>query len=143
MLNQDLIASAADRLRPRVYEGRLFGDVASSLVTPDGNVYQGVCLDTGSGTGFCAEHAAIAAMVTAGEYRISRIVAVWRSTAGDLHVVAPCGRCREFMRQIDEENLQAEVVLGPSRHTLLQDLLPESSWPGDPVPGVRRPWTSS
>lgn len=133
--NQDLIASAAERLRPRKYEGRLFGDVAASLVTPDGEVYRGICLDTGSGTGFCAEHAAIAAMVTAGEYRIARIVAVWRGEAGALHVVAPCGRCREFIRQVHVENLQTEVVLGPDRHTLLRNLLPESDWPADPVPG--------
>jgi cytidine deaminase len=79
-------------------------------------------------------------MVTAGEYRISRIVAVWRSPAGDLHVVAPCGRCREFMRQVDEENMHADVVLGPHRFAFLRDLLPESVWPADPVPGETRPW---
>ena len=28
--------------------------------------------------GFCAEHSAIAAMITAGEYKIKKIVAVWK-----------------------------------------------------------------
>jgi hypothetical protein len=73
------------------------GDVASTLVTDRGNRYSGVCIDTGSGTGFCAEHSAIAAMVTAGEYRIARIVAAWRGDDGVLQVLSPCGRCREFI----------------------------------------------
>src|SRR5262249_22640127 len=93
-------------LNPRTVNGRVFGDVACTLITDAGNAYSGVCIDTSSGTGFCAEHAAIAAMVTAREYRIAKIVAVWRSPEGMLHVVPPCGRCREFIRQIDPFNLE-------------------------------------
>jgi cytidine deaminase len=86
--------------------------VAATLLTDQGTLYSGVCLDTGSGTGFCAEHAAIAAMVTAGEYRIAKIVAVWRDEdISQLHLLPPCGRCREFIRQIDAANLETEVVL--------------------------------
>jgi integrase len=51
-------------------------------VTAAGHRYSGVCIDTGSGTGFCAEHAAIAAMVRAGEYQIAKTVAVWRDADG-------------------------------------------------------------
>ncbi|MGW7682477.1 cytidine deaminase family protein [Kribbella sp. NPDC054772] len=107
---------------------RVFGDVASALVTEAGNVYVGVCIDTSSGTGFCAEHAAIAAMVTAREYKIAKIVAV----CGDesrLYVLPPCGRCREFIRQIDPANLATEVVLGRDRTSPLSALLPENAWP--------------
>ena len=78
--NDDLIDAAALVLNPHRVGERLFGDVGSTLVTDQGNQFSGVCIDTGSGTGFCAEHAAIAAMVTAGEYRIERIVAVWPRT---------------------------------------------------------------
>jgi cytidine deaminase len=103
--NDELIAVAESVLNPKLVAKRYFGDVASTLVTDKGNVYSGVSIDTHSGTGFCAEHGAIAAMVTAGEYRIARIVAVWKSKEGALHVLPPCGRCREFIRQIDEGNL--------------------------------------
>lgn len=68
-------------------------------------------------------------MVTAGEYQIAKIVAVWRDEQGRLFVLPPCGRCREFMRQIDEANLDAEVILGDDRRQLLRDLLPEHDWP--------------
>lgn len=127
--NLDLIDSASAFLNPHRVGDRLFGDVAATLETESGTLYSGVCIDTGSGTGFCAEHAAIAAMVTAGEYRIRRIVAVWRDDRGRRHVLPPCGRCREFLRQVDPANLGARVVLGLDREASLADLLPESGWP--------------
>src|ERR1700675_1089263 len=102
LTNDELITIAEGTLNPRVVGDRLFGDVASTLITDKGNVYSGVCIDTGSGTGFCAEHSAIAAMVTAGEYKIKSIVAVWRDDKGVTYILPPCGRCREFVRQIDE-----------------------------------------
>lgn len=75
-------------------------------------------------------------MVTAGEYRIRRIVAVWQDWQrddGPLYVVPPCGTCREFMRQVHPENLKTEVVLGIDRTLPLAELLPHHDWPGDPV----------
>ena len=132
MTNDQLIEMAASVLNPHTTaDGRVFGDVAAALVTDRGTVFSGVCIDTTCGTGFCAEHAAIAAMVTAGEYRIARIVAVWRDDSdNELRVVPPCGRCREFMRQVDEANLGTEVVLGLTKILRLQDLLPYHEWPG-------------
>ncbi|MGW2513608.1 cytidine deaminase family protein [Streptomyces scopuliridis] len=127
--NDELIEAAQTVLHPHMVGDRLFGDVASTLVTDAGNLYSGVCIDTGSGTGFCAEHAAIGAMVTAREYRIVKIVAVWRSEEGALHVLPPCGRCREFIRQIDPANLDTEVVLGRHVSAGLRELLPANEWP--------------
>lgn len=127
--HKELIATARGMLRPHRVRGQLFGDVAATLSTDRGNFYSGVCIDTGSGTGFCAEHSAIAAMVTAGEYRISRIVAVWRDSEQRLVVLPPCGRCREFMRQIDPANLNTNVVLGLDQSMTLEQLLPVNQWP--------------
>jgi cytidine deaminase len=131
MTNEDLIQRAAIVVRPRATtDGRLIGDVGATLLTDNGNHYSGVCIDTGSGTGFCAEHSAIAAMVTAGEYRIAKIVAVWRDERdGKLYVLPPCGRCREFIRQIDEGNLETEVVLAGAKTQKLKELLPYHEWP--------------
>lgn len=130
---RELIDIAAGHLNPHHVGGRLLGDVAATLVTDSGSIFSGVCIDTGSGTGFCAEHSAIAAMVTAGEYRIARIVAVWRDDAGALYVLPPCGRCRELMRQVDPANLDAAVVLSPTITQPLRDLLPLHEWP-EPLP---------
>ena len=126
---QQLIASAAAALRPHQVGDRLFGNVAAVLTTEQGDRFSGVCIDTGGGTGFCAEAGAIAAMVTAGQYHIRSIVAVWRDEQDRLYVLPPCGRCREFIRQIDPTNLGTTVVLGAGRTALLQDLLPAHQWP--------------
>ena len=54
----ELIATAARYLNPHRVGDRLFGDVAATLMTNQGSLFSGVCIDTGSGTGFCAEHSA-------------------------------------------------------------------------------------
>ena len=127
--NRELIAAAVSVLNPHLVGGRLIGDVGCAMVTVEGDRFTGVCIDTSSGTGFCAEAAAIAAMVTAGQYEIAKIVAVWRGEDGAVYVLPPCGRCREFIRQIDGANLQTAVVLGPAVTVALQDLLPRHDWP--------------
>ena len=115
-----LLQIAKDTLNPRqLSENSYAGSVAAALLTDKGNVYKGVCIDTPCSMGFCAEHAAIAAMITAGEDRMEKIVAVCED--GD--IVAPCGRCREFMYQIHADNLQTEVMLGRGVVTL-RELLP-------------------
>jgi cytidine deaminase len=119
--NAELIGSARSVIRPRKVQGNfMVGDVGSALLSENGNVYLGVCIDTSSGMGFCAEHSAIAAMVTAGELRIRRIVAVLQ----DGTILPPCGRCREFMFQIDAHNLETEVILGQDKSVRLKELLP-------------------
>lgn len=96
------------------------GHVAAALETAEGNVYTGVAMDLPSSIGFCAEHSAIAAMVTAGEQDIRRIIAVYE----DGSIMAPCGRCRELINQVGDDNYQCEVGL-PGGIVKLEALLPE------------------
>ena len=64
----ELIKKAKTVLYHReLYLGNRAGDVACALLSDRGHIYLGVCLDIGSGIGFCAEHSAIAAMITAGK----------------------------------------------------------------------------
>lgn len=124
MTNDELIVRAAAVVNRRHVGDSMIGDVGAALVTDRGRVYTGVCIDVDSGMGFCAEHSAIAAMVTAGEYIIKRIVAVWKDEAGEVYVLPPCGRCREFIRQIDPANLDADVIVDRYEVLKLRDLLP-------------------
>jgi cytidine deaminase len=121
----ELIEQALAVVNARMIGDRLVGDVGCALITDTGNLYRGVCLDLGSGIGFCAEHSAIAAMVTAGEYRIARIVAVWKDDTGAGYILSPCGRCRELIRQIHPDNLSTEIILGVDRAAALAELLPQ------------------
>ncbi|HET9912565.1 MAG TPA: cytidine deaminase [Anaerolineales bacterium] len=122
LTNREMIEKAMTVLRPiKLAHDNEAGDVACALLSAGGNLYLGVCIDVCSGMGFCAEHSAIAAMITAGETRISKIVAVW----GERVVLPPCGRCREFMAQVDEMNLECtDVILGEDHAVKLKELLP-------------------
>ena len=123
MTDQELIERAAGVINARQNGAYLVGDVGCALETEAGNVHLGVCIDAMSGMGFCAEHNAIGAMITAGETRITRIVAVWKE-GEDRYVIAPCGRCRQFIYEADEGNLDTQVILGPGQIAPLRDLLP-------------------
>ena len=116
---QALYDAALAVLNPREVSGSIeAGGVAAALVTDKGNVYQGVCIDTSSSLGFCAEHAAVAAMLTAGENRVEKIVAV----GYDKKVWPPCGRCRELLMQLGTPDTQ--VFLGPDHAVPIRELLP-------------------
>ena len=121
LTNLQMIEQARTVLRPRKLAGdNAAGDVDCALLSASGNLYFGVCIDINSGIGFCAEHSAIAAMITAGESSIAKIVAI----CGDV-VLPPCGRCRELIYQIDHTNLlNTDVILGADRAVKLQELLP-------------------
>ena len=124
--NSELIKEAETVLNPQKVGDRLFGDVGAALVTDKGNLYTGVCIDTPS-WGLCAERSAIAAMVTAKELKIEKIVGVWKNENGATQILPPCGICREFMRQVHNDNLETEVLLR-DRVLKLRDLLPYCDW---------------
>lgn len=96
------------------------GSVSAALLTEKGNVYTGICLDLSCGIGFCAEHAAVAAMLLHRETVIRKIVAV--SADG---ILPPCGRCRELMMQVDRRNAACDVLLPNGSARKLQELLPD------------------
>ena len=130
MTNDELIKSAETVLNSHTTkDGRLFGDVGAAVLSERGQLYTGVSVDTPS-WGLCADPSAIAAMVTAREYKVSKIVAVWRDARdGKLYVLPPCGVCREFMRTVDEANLDADVIVAIDKTGKLKDLLPHHEWP--------------
>jgi len=122
MTNEELIRKAKDVLNYRELSDECnAGGVSAALLTPAGNVYVGVCIDAACGIGFCAEHSAIANMVTMGESRIVKVVAL----SGDGKFLPPCGRCRELLYQVNNGNLDAEVLMSPDRSVTLAELLPE------------------
>ncbi|MCX6048545.1 MAG: cytidine deaminase [Chloroflexi bacterium] len=96
------------------------GSVGAALLTRQGNIYTGICIDVTCGIGFCAEHAAVAEMLKARETAIEIIVAV-----GEGVILPPCGRCRELLAQVDASNLGTQVILPGKRILPLRELLPE------------------
>ncbi|BDB00178.1 cytidine deaminase family protein [Clostridium botulinum] len=117
----ELYDIAKNTLNPRkISKNAYAGSVAAAILSESGKVYTGVCIDTPCSMGFCAEHAAIAAMITAGENRITKVVAVYE----DGTIIPPCGRCREFICQIHDENYKCQVMIKKDMIITINDLLP-------------------
>jgi cytidine deaminase len=77
--------------------------------------------------GFCAVASAIAAMITSGENTIEKIMATWKDENGDIYILPPCGRCREFIKKIAKDNIHSEVILGNDKTVELSELLPHDN----------------
>ena len=113
----------------KVQKGRVIspfieaGGVAAAILTKDGNIFVGVCIDTASTLGMCAERNAIANMITNGESRIDKVVAVMP----DGRVGSPCGACREYMMQLDRDSGEIEILLDleTERTVKLKELIPD------------------
>lgn len=99
------------------------GGVAAAILTKKGNIYVGVCIDTASTLGMCAERNAIANMITNGEHEIEKVVAITE----DGGVGSPCGACREYMMQLAADSGEIEILVDyESRKTVrLGELIPD------------------
>ena len=100
------------------------GEVAAAIESESGNIYTGVCVDTCSTLGICAERNAIHTMLTHGEDRIRRVLAIMP----DGSTGAPCGACRELMAQLAPGAYQdIEIMLDwkTRRIITLGELTPE------------------
>lgn len=99
------------------------GGVAAAILTKNGNIYVGVCIDTASTLGMCAERNAIANMITNGESKIDKVVAVMPNG----RVGSPCGACREYMMQLDKNSGEIEILLDleTQKTVRLKELIPD------------------
>ena len=131
--NAAFIQRAAEALNPqKLDEGFWVADVGAAVEAEDGRIFTGACI--GGHLSVCAELGALSQLVAATAPRVSRVVAVWRDPANAvLHVIPPCGRCREVIKSLSEHNLETLVVLGPEHTATLRDLLPYAGWYAEPV----------
>ena len=113
-----------------VQNGRTFsqyveaGGVAAAILSESGKIYTGVCVDTACTLGVCAERNAIFHMLTCGEQKIARVLALMP----DGKVGAPCGACRELMVQLmpgDYQKIEILMDMETGRVVTLGQLTPE------------------
>ena len=119
-----LEAARAVRKERRVSEYVTCGEVSAAVRSKSGRIYTGVCVDTCSTLGICAERSAIFQMLTQGEQEIDRVLAVLPDGSSG----APCGACRELMVQLMPETYPAIRVLMDSvsgREMTLGEMTPE------------------
>ena len=100
------------------------GGVAAAVLSKSGRIYTGVCIDTCSTLGICAERNAIFNMITNGESEISRVLAIMP----DGKCGAPCGACRELMVQLmpdSYKNIEIMLDYESERVITLGEITPE------------------
>ena len=117
-------AAAAVRNERRISEYVTCGEVSAAILSGSGRIYTGICIDTCSTLGICAERNAIFNMVTNGEQEIEKVIAILPDGSSG----APCGACRELMVQLMPEKYRGiEIMMDyrKERTVTLGDLTPE------------------
>ncbi|MCH5150392.1 MAG: cytidine deaminase [Spirochaetales bacterium] len=103
----------------------LCGQVAAAILSKSGKIYTGVCIDTCSSLGICAERNAIFNMITNGEQEIDKVLCI---VAPDGSTGAPCGACRELMVQLmpgTYKDIEIMLDYAAERIVKLGELTPE------------------
>jgi cytidine deaminase len=96
------------------------GHVACAMLTKEGNIYTGISTDFNCSLGNCAEYSAVVEMLKNNESEIVKMVAY--SARGKIY--APCGRCREVIRMVNDKNVDTKVMLGENNIVTIKELLP-------------------
>lgn len=100
------------------------GTVAAAILQTKNKIYTGVCIDTCSTLGICAERNAIFNMITNGEDKIKRVIAIMPNK----ETGAPCGACRELMVQLMPDDYKdIEIMLDYKNKKILKlgEITPE------------------
>ena len=72
---QKLYDLAMAVINPREISEQMYvGSVAAAVLTKNGNIYTGICIDTSSSLGMCAERNAMSTMLGNGENEIEKVV---------------------------------------------------------------------
>lgn len=120
MHNAALKAQRGRKISDFIYAG----EVAAAVLSKSEKIYTGICIDTCSTLGICAERNAIFNMITNGEQEIQRVMAVMPSGKCG----APCGACRELMVQLMPQSYRdIEIMMSydEGRIITLGELTPE------------------
>ena len=103
--------------------------VVCALEAENGEIYTGFCIESCSGVmNLCAERvAALNMYVSSGQTRVKRLIAFRDQPPYGEGSGMPCGACRKFFYQLNEENEQMEILVDyEKRETVtLKELMPK------------------
>ncbi len=126
----DRLFEAAKAAQARAYAPYSGFPVGAALLADDGAIFSGCNVENAAyPNGLCAESGAIAAMVIAGERRITDVLVV----GGAGGPLTPCGACRQRLFEFsnDETRVHLADAAGPVEVLLLRELLPRAFGPHD------------
>ena len=108
----------------RISEYVTAGEVSAAVLSKSGKIYTGVCIDTCSTLGICAERNAIFNMITNGEQEIDKVLCIPPVEGRG----APCGACRELMVQLMPDSYKdIEIMIDYKKNIVMKlgELTPE------------------
>ena len=117
-------AAKAVRKERRISDYATCAEVSAAVCSKSGKIYMGVCIDTCSTLGICAERNAIFNMITNGEQEIDKVLCILPDGSSG----APCGACRELMVQLMAgKYYDIEIMLDYSAGRIIKlgDITPE------------------
>ena len=104
---KEMYQAAKKVQNPRKISDYVEAGGVAAVLSLSGRIYTGVCIDTCSTLGICAERNAIFNMITNGEQNIKKVLAIMPNGKTG----APCGACRELMVQLMPDNYQEIEIL--------------------------------
>lgn len=126
MTDRELVETAADTMK-NAYAPYSGFKVGAALLVESGAVYSGCNTENASyPAGICAERAALAAAVTAGERKFMKLAVVGGKSGIITDFCTPCGICRQALSEFGGDT---EILLfngSMIKKLRLSDLLPES-----------------
>ena len=121
--HKQLIQAALDSM-PNSYAPYSSYNVSAAVLCSSGKIYTGVCIDTCSTLGICAERNAIFNMITNGEQEIDKVLCIPPVEGRG----APCGACRELMVQLMPDSYKdIEIMIDYKKNIVMKlgELTPE------------------
>ena len=122
---EEMYDAAKAVLNPRrISEYVTAGEVSAAVLSKSGKIYTGVCIDTCSTLGICAERNAIFNMITNGEQEIDKVLCIPPVEGRG----APCGACRELMVQLMPDSYKdIEIMIDYKNNVVMKlgELTPE------------------
>lgn len=119
----ELLKRAADEARCNAYAPYSRFAVGAAVRTASGRLFQGCNVENASyGATLCAERAAMAAAVTAGEQELVALVIV----TGAERPTPPCGLCRQCLAELAPKLRIRSYTERGEAHYSLDALLPEA-----------------
>ena len=133
MENKELLALAVEAMK-KSYSPYSNCSVGAALLCENGKVYLGVNIENAAfSPTVCAERVAIFKAISEGEKNFSKIAVVGGKNGVINGIFAPCGVCRQVMREFCNDDFQ--IILGESTTEFtvatLNELLPFSFSPKD------------
>lgn len=131
LLNRLLEAAVA--VKDRAYNPYSNFNVGAAVLSTNNKIFEGCNFETANYDIVCAERSAISHAALKGYYRFKAVAISSNVTEG---TTSPCGRCRQFLREMIEGkpiDYEIHLINAAGKHEMytLEELLPKSFGPED------------